>query len=96
MNKTKNRSRIAFALMAIAIIATVLVGSLWLLGGADVMGKKSGDWCFNAGFDDGRDSVFSQPEFSTCGSSYEHGFMKGCLSVDGNTRDVCNSAEDAG
>ena len=29
-------------------------------------------------------------------ASYEHGFMKGCLSVDGNTRDVCNSAEDAG
>ena len=52
--------------------------------------------CFQAGKDDGRDSQFSQSEFDTCGSSYEHGFMKGCLSVDGNTRDVCNSAEDAG
>ena len=54
------------------------------------------DRCFQAGKDDGRDSQFSQSEFDTCGSSYEHGFMKGCLSVDGNTRDVCNSAEDAG
>jgi len=59
-------------------------------------GTYNSDRCFQAGKDDGRDSQFSQSEFDTCGSSYEHGFMKGCLSVDGNTRDVCNSAEDAG
>ena len=59
-------------------------------------GINNPDRCFQAGKDDGRDSQFSQSEFDTCGSSYEHGFMKGCLSVDGNTRDVCNSAEDAG
>ena len=59
-------------------------------------GINNADRCFQAGKDDGRDSQFSQSEFNTCGLSYEHGFMKGCLSVDGNTRDVCNSAEDAG
>ena len=59
-------------------------------------GTSNPDRCFQAGKDDGRDSQFSQSEFNTCRSSYEHGFMKGCLSVDGNTRDVCNSAEDAG
>jgi hypothetical protein len=59
-------------------------------------GINNPDRCFQAGKDDGRDSGFSQSEFDTCGSSYEHGFMKGCLSVDGNTRDVCNNAEDAG
>lgn len=48
------------------------------------------------GKDDGRNSGFSQSELDNCGSSYEHGFMKGCLSVEGNTKDVCNSAEDAG
>jgi hypothetical protein len=70
---------------------------------SDTSAKKSNDdginnpdRCLQAGKDDGRDSGFSQKEFDTCGSSYEHGFMKGCLSVDGNTRDVCNSAEDAG
>jgi hypothetical protein len=52
--------------------------------------------CFQAVKDDGRNSGFSQSEFDNCGSSYEHGFMKGCLSVEGNTKDVCNSAEDAG
>jgi hypothetical protein len=40
--------------------------------------------------------VGSVSEFDSCGSSYEHGFMEGCLSVEGNTKDVCNSAEDAG
>ena len=38
----------------------------------------------------------SQNEFDNCDSWYEHGFMKGCMSVEGNTKDVCNSAEDAG
>jgi hypothetical protein len=59
-------------------------------------GTSNPDRCHQAGKDDGRDSQFSQKEFGTCGSSYEHGFMKGCLSVDGNTRNVCNNAEDAG
>jgi hypothetical protein len=54
-------------------------------------GMNNPDRCIQAGKDDGRDSQFSQSEFDTCGSSYEHGFMKECLSVDGNTRDVCNS-----
>jgi len=69
----------------------------------NVSAKKSSDnginnldRCVQAGKDDGRDSQFSQSEFDTCGSSYQHGFMKGCLSVDGNKRDVCNSAEDSG
>ncbi len=44
--------------------------------------KSSDDWinnpdrCFQAGKDDGRNSGFSQSEFDTCGSSYEHGFVK--------------------
>jgi len=52
--------------------------------------------CFQAGKGDGRDSRSSQSEFDACRSSYEHEFMKGYLSVDGNTRDVCNSEENAG
>ena len=83
----------------IALMLTLVLGS----APSDMSAKKSSDnginnpdRCFQAGKDDGRDSQFSQSEFNTCGSSYEHGFMKGCLSVDGNTRDVCNSAEDTG
>jgi hypothetical protein len=83
----------------VAIILILVHGS----PDGNISAKKSGndeinnpDRCFQAGKDDGRDSGFSQSEFDTCGSSYEHGFMKGCLSVDGNTRDACNGAEDAG
>ena len=63
--------------------------------------KSNDDWtsnpdrCFQAGKDDARNSGFSQSEFDNCGSSYEHGFMKGCLSVEGNAKDTCNCAEDA-
>ena len=59
-------------------------------------GTSNSDRCFQTGKDDGRNSGFSQSEFDNCGSSYGHGFMKGCLSVEGNTKDTCNSAEDAG
>jgi len=83
-------------------IAIVLILVLGLPPG-NISAKKSSDdgidnpdRCFQAGKDDGRDSQFSQWEFNACGSSYEHGFMNGCLSVDGNTQDVCNSTEDAG
>jgi hypothetical protein len=85
--------------LSTTIMLLLVLGS----SAGNVNAKKSSDdatsnpdRCFQAGKDDGRDSQFSQSEFDTCGSSYEHGFMKGCLSVDGNTRDVCNSAEDAG
>lgn len=78
----------------------VLLILVLVLPAGNMSAKKSSDdgisnpnRCFQAGKDDGRDSQFSQSEFDTCGSSYEHGFMKGCLSVDGNTRDICNSAE---
>ena len=85
------------------MMATIMLILILGLPAGNMSAKKSSDdgtsnpdRCFQAGKDDGRNSQFSQSEFSTCGSSYEHGFMKGCLSVDGNTRDVCNSAEDAG
>jgi hypothetical protein len=87
---------------SVSIVTVMLILDLGSSAG-NVNAKKSSDdgtsnpdRCFQAGKDDGRDSGFSQLEFDTCGSSYEHGFMKGCLSVDGNTRDVCNSVEDAG
>ncbi|HEY7573256.1 MAG TPA: hypothetical protein VH796_17995 [Nitrososphaeraceae archaeon] len=60
---------------------------------SNVNAKKSSDdvtsnhdRCFQAGKDDGRNRGFSQSEFDNCGSSYEHGFMKGCMSVEGNTK----------
>jgi len=96
---SKAKSTVIMTSVTMAIVLIVVLGS----PAGNVSAKKSSDdgrnnpdRCYQAGKDDGRDSQFSQSEFDTCGSSYEHGFIKGCLSVDGNTRDVCNSAEDAG
>jgi hypothetical protein len=101
-----NCDRLSNAKSAIVMTTVMMVLALILVPGSPSVNasiKKGSDdginnpnRCYQAGKDDGRDSQFSQTEFGTCGSPYEHGFMKGCLSVDGNTREVCNSAEDAG
>jgi hypothetical protein len=55
---------------------------------------------YNKGFADGQNHPFDQSVFSkhsqTYANCYQNGFMKGCLSVKGNTKNACNTAEDAG
>jgi hypothetical protein len=59
--------------------------------------------CYDAGHDDGRNGEFeSEAFYDNCGSTtdiednkYYEGFIDGCMSVEGNTRDVCESATDA-
>jgi hypothetical protein len=51
--------------------------------------------CYKQGFQDGKDHPFSQAKFKRCGSSYQDGFMAGCLSVAGNTKRACDNAQDA-
>lgn len=58
-----------------------------------VMAKKS-DWCFNTGWDDGRNKSFDSTKAESCGMIYNHGFMSGYLSIEGNDRGLCGSAED--
>lgn len=59
------------------------------------------DSCRNAGYDDGQNGPFSEPTYDHCGDekggddAYYNGFIDGCMSVEGNTRDVCESATDA-
>jgi hypothetical protein len=62
----------------------------------NINARKVHGSCFQQGINYGLNDPFNQGTFSTCGSAYERGFMKGCLSVAGNTVDVCNSAEAAG
>ena len=56
--------------------------------------------CEADGYEAGRDDSFSQDLFDMCGEvvggadAYE-GFIEGCMSVEGNTRDVCELATDA-
>jgi hypothetical protein len=57
--------------------------------------------CYNVGYDDGRNRDFEEDAFcDNCGppnsdNRYYRGFIDGCMSVEGNTRDLCESATDA-
>jgi hypothetical protein len=66
--------------------------------------RAGNDWndsCRNAGYNDGQNGPFSQPTYDHCGDeedgadAYYDGFIDGCMSVEGNTRDVCESATDS-
>ncbi|HYZ58338.1 MAG TPA: hypothetical protein VE544_01675 [Nitrososphaeraceae archaeon] len=66
--------------------------------------NNNDDWnysCRDAGYDDGRNGPFEQGTYNHCGDepggdkAYLDGFIDGCISVEGNTRDVCESATDA-
>ena len=57
--------------------------------------------CYDAGYRDGQDNPFSVVTFQECDivskfvdgqNQYEEGFLDGCMSVEGNTRDVCETA----
>jgi hypothetical protein len=59
------------------------------------------DSCYDAGYDDGQNGPFSEPTWDHCGDeeggddAYYDGFIDGCMDAD-NSRDVCESATDAG
>jgi hypothetical protein len=64
-------------------------------------GNEWNDSCRDAGYDDGRNGPFSQGTYDHCGDeeggddAYYNGFIDGCMSVEGNTKDVCESATDS-
>ena len=51
--------------------------------------------CYERGIIDGEDHPFNQRTYDNCRDQYYQGFIEGCMSVDGNSRDVCESATDA-
>jgi hypothetical protein len=63
-------------------------------------GSSEGGY-YNVGYEDGQNGSFSENAFQdNCGplnsdNRYYQGFIDGCMSVEGNTRDVCESATDA-
>jgi hypothetical protein len=57
--------------------------------------------CYDAGYADGKDHPFDGGANDLCrqfpdnqGNPYYTGFIGGCMSVKGNTMDVCESATD--
>jgi hypothetical protein len=57
--------------------------------------------CYDAGYEDGRDSPFVAGANDICrqftddqGNPYYSGFIYGCMSVEGNTMNDCETATD--
>ncbi len=51
--------------------------------------------CFERGIIDGEDNPCVQETFDECGDDYYEGFIEGCMSVEGNTMEECESVTDA-
>lgn len=67
-------------------------------------GSDNEEWshgCYDSGYKAGQNGPFSQDTYDHCGDeiggddAYYLGFIDSCMSVEGNTRDVCESATDA-
>jgi len=53
--------------------------------------------CYDDGYEDGRNNPFDHDRDSGCSdysSSYYNGFLAGCESVEGNTREICETFTD--
>lgn len=81
---------------SLAATATAILLSAALMPISDLRAVD----CYSAGFSDGQNEPFSQPTYDHCGDepggadAYYKGFIDGCMAVEGNTRDICESATD--
>jgi hypothetical protein len=81
-----------------------MTGSITMvMSGHLMIVNASNDWnsCYNAGYDDGQNNPFNHDTYDHCADedggdqAYYDGFIDGCMSVEGNTREICESATDA-
>jgi hypothetical protein len=93
--RTMNRRSV----IGIPIFSSVLLTSTNL----NAQTSEDDDWndsCRDAGFEEGQNGPFNDATYDHCGDeatgdqAYLDGFIDGCMSVEGNTRDVCESAAD--
>jgi hypothetical protein len=80
------------------MVLSIFVGQIII--SADASHGSSAIACEADGYEAGQDGPFSQELYDTCkeigaGDAYYQGFINGCMSVEGNTRDICESAIDA-
>jgi hypothetical protein len=81
--------KLAILSIAIALVAAFSVPNAFASHSSDPIA------CEGDGLYDGKNNPFSQELYGMCGDPYYQGFIEGCMSVEGNTRDVCESATDA-
>ena len=82
-------------ILTVITIVVIILTSVY--GYSDAFASHGTDTasCQNDGLYDGKNNPFSQELFEMCGNTYHDAYIEGCMSVQGNTRDVCESATDA-
>ena len=91
-NKTTKPSQ--YKQMQIMLLPLLLVSTLGTVSLVDASNDE-GVSCYDRGYIHGEDHPFNQGTYDRCGDDYYQGFLQGCMSVEGNTRDTCESATDA-
>ena len=82
-----------------AVAVAILIGTA-LTTNAVYAGNDWNDSCRDAGYEQGQNGPFSVDTYDHCGDenggddAYYKGFIDGCMSVEDNTKDVCESATD--
>jgi hypothetical protein len=88
-------------LVLTSLMVPIMVASATEQGDNSNNNGGSEEGCYNVGYEDGQNGSFSEDAFQdNCGplnsdNRYYQGFIDGCMSVEGNTREVCESATDA-
>jgi hypothetical protein len=80
-------------------IISVVMAAIFLFSVTSTtsLATEEEDDCFDIGYRDGLDRPFDHEKNEECkaaASSYYHGFINGCMSVQENTREICESATD--
>lgn len=81
--------RILWVLLPVLFIGTI--SNVSLVGASNDEDVS----CYDRGYIDGQDYPFNQRTYDRCGDDYYQGFLQGCMSVEGNSRDICESTTDA-
>jgi hypothetical protein len=82
-------------ILAVITIVVIILTSVYGYSGAFASHGTDTSSCEKDGVYDGKNNPFSQELFEMCGNTYHDAYIEGCMSVQGNTRDVCESATDA-
>jgi hypothetical protein len=80
------------------LLSVMVVGITALMPYAFASHGNSPAACEAHGYEAGLDGPFSPELYEMCeegADAYYQGFIEGCMSVEGNTRDTCESATDA-
>jgi hypothetical protein len=92
-----NRTKAIFLLVAIVTSAISTLPMAFASTGV----LENATECYDAGYEDGRDSPFVAGANDICrqftddqGNPYYSGFIYGCMSVAGNTMNDCETATD--